>query len=109
MSSSPRDINLEEIQTYDSTSMTHDFIPTTRDAPHVAKNLGEEPIINENEEAPLENEQVGLEENEAPPANDHEEKPQQENDNEPQPMRRSQCERRSVIPNGYRIHERGCK
>jgi hypothetical protein len=109
MSSSPRDINLEEIQTYDSALMTHDFIPTTRDAPYVAKNLGAEPIINENEEAPLENVQVGLEENEAPPANDHEEKPQQENDNEPHPMRRSRCERRSVIPNDCRIHERGCK
>jgi hypothetical protein len=92
--------------------MTHDFIPTTTDAPHVettplaennnplAKNLGLKPVINENEEAPLENEQVCLEENEAPPANDHEE-PQQENDNEPQPMRTSQRERRSVILNDY--------
>jgi hypothetical protein len=93
--------------------MTHDFIPTTTDAPHVeatplaennnplAKNLGLEPVINENEEAPLENEQVCLEENEAPPANDHEEEPQQENDNEPQPMRTSHRERRSVILNDY--------
>jgi hypothetical protein len=88
MSSSPRDIDLEEIQTYDSAPMTHDFIPTTSDAPHVdttplaennnplAKKLGAKPAIIENEEAPLENEQVGLEENEAPPANDHEEEPQ---------------------------------
>jgi hypothetical protein len=35
MSSSPRDIDLEEIQTYDPSLMTHDFIPTTTDAPHV--------------------------------------------------------------------------
>jgi hypothetical protein len=101
MSSSLRDIDLEEIQTYDSTPITHDFIPTTTDAPHVdivplaenndplAENLGAEPTINENEGAPLENEQVGIEENEAPPANDHGEEPQQEIDDEPQPMRRS--------------------
>jgi hypothetical protein len=44
---------------------------------------------------------VGLEENEAPPANDHEEEPQQGNDDESQPTRRSQRERRSVIPNDY--------
>jgi hypothetical protein len=68
--------------------MTHDFILMTTDAPHVetaplaennnilAKNLGVKPAINENGGAPLENEQVGLEENEAPPANDHEEEPQ---------------------------------
>jgi hypothetical protein len=48
--------------------MTHDFIPTTMDAYHMktvplaennsplVKNLGVEPAINENEEAPLENE-----------------------------------------------------
>jgi hypothetical protein len=88
MSSSPWDIDLEEIQTYDSTPITHDFIPTTTYAPHVetvplvenndplAKNLGVEPVINENGGAPLENEQVGIEENEAPPANDHGEEPQ---------------------------------
>jgi hypothetical protein len=35
MSSSPRDIDLEEIWTYDSAPMTHDFISTTTDAPHV--------------------------------------------------------------------------
>jgi hypothetical protein len=82
------DIDLENIQTYDSTQMTHDFILMTTDAPHVetaplaennnplAKNLGAKPAINENGGAPLENEQVGLEENEAPPANDHEEEPQ---------------------------------
>jgi hypothetical protein len=83
MSSSLREIDLEEIRTYDSTLITHDFIPTTTDAPQVknvhlaenndplAKNLDMEPAINENGGAPLENEQVGLEENEAPPANDH--------------------------------------
>jgi hypothetical protein len=101
MSSSPQDIDLEEIRTYDSTPITHDFIPTTMDAPHVdivplaennnplAKNLGAEPVINENEGAPLENEQVGIEENEAPPANDHGEEPQKEIDDEPHPTRRS--------------------
>jgi hypothetical protein len=48
-----------------------------------------EPTINENRATPLENEQVGLEENEAPPANDHEDEPQQGNDDESQPTRRS--------------------
>jgi hypothetical protein len=47
---------------------------------------------------------VGLEENEAPPANDHKEEPQQENDNEPQPIRRSQHERRNDIPNDYVVY-----
>jgi hypothetical protein len=66
MSSSPRDIDLEKIRTYDSTPITHDFIPMTTDTPHVvplaenddplAKNLGAEPTINENGGAPLENE-----------------------------------------------------
>jgi hypothetical protein len=94
ISSSPREIELEEIWTY---------VPPmpTMDAPHVenaplaenanssAENLDAEPTINENEGAPLVNEQEGLEENDTSPANDHEEEPQQEND-EPQPMRRSQ-------------------
>jgi hypothetical protein len=47
---------------------------------------------------------VGLEENEAPPANVHEEEPQQKNDDESQSMMRSQCERRSAIPNDYAIY-----
>jgi hypothetical protein len=115
VSSSPREVDLEEIQTYVSL-MTHvDFIPTTADAPHVenaslaendnspAVNLDVEPTINENEGAPLVNEQEGLEENEAPPTNDHEEEPQQEND-DPQPMRRSQRERRSAILNDYVVY-----
>jgi hypothetical protein len=113
---SPRDIDLEEIWTYDSAPMTHDFIPTTTNAPHVEivpltennapliENLGAEPAINENGEAPSENEQVTLEETEAPPANVHEEEPQQENDDESQPTRRSQHERRSVIPNDYVVY-----
>jgi hypothetical protein len=79
MSSSLRDIDLEEIQTYESMSMTHNFIPMTTDAPHVetapltennnplVENLGVEPTINENEGAPLKNEQVGLEENDNEP------------------------------------------
>jgi hypothetical protein len=65
ISSSPRDIDLEEIRTYDSAPMTHNFIPTTTDAPHVetaplaenndplVKNLGAEPGINKNGGAPL--------------------------------------------------------
>jgi hypothetical protein len=48
--------------------------------------------------------QVGLEENEAPPANDHGEEPQQGNDDESQPTRRSQRERRSDIPNDYAVY-----
>jgi hypothetical protein len=115
MSSNPRDIDLEEIRTY-STLRTHDFNPMTMDAPYVetaplaenddplVKNLATEPAINENGGAPLENEQVGLKKNEAPPANDHEEKPQQGNDDKSQPTRRSQRERRSVIPNDYVAH-----
>jgi hypothetical protein len=35
MSSSPQDIDLEEIWTYNTPLMTHDFIPMTTDAPHV--------------------------------------------------------------------------
>jgi hypothetical protein len=116
MSSSLRDIDLEEIQTYDSISITHDFTPTTTNAPHVdtvllaknndllAENLGAKPTINENEGAHLENEQVGIEENEAPPANDRGEEPQQEIDDEPQPTRRSQHERKSAIPNDYVVY-----
>jgi hypothetical protein len=62
VSSSPREVDLKEIQTY-VPPMTHvDFISTTADAPHVenaslaendnspAGNLGAEPAINENEE-----------------------------------------------------------
>jgi hypothetical protein len=88
ISSSLREINLEEIRTY-VPQMTHvDFIPMTVDAPHVeyapltendnslVGNLGTEPTINENEGAPLVNEPDGLEENEVPPSNDHEEEPQ---------------------------------
>jgi hypothetical protein len=96
--------------------MTHDFIPMTTDAPHVetahlaennnplTENLGAEYAINQNEGVPLENEQMGLEKNETPPANDHGEEPQQENHNEPHPIRRSQRKRRSVIPNNYVIY-----
>jgi hypothetical protein len=88
ISSSLREINLEEIRTY-VPQMTHvDFIPMTVDAPHVeyapltendnslVGNLGTEPTINENEGAPLVNEPDGLEENEVPPSNDHEEETQ---------------------------------
>jgi hypothetical protein len=113
-SSSPREIDLEKNQTY-VPPMTHvDFIPTTTNAPHVenaplvenanspAINLGAKPAINENEGAPLVNEQEGLEKNEVLPANDHEEEAQQEN-NHPQPMRRSQRER-SVISNDYVVY-----
>jgi hypothetical protein len=79
MSSSPRDIIHGEIQTYESMSITHSFIPMTMDAPLVetasltennnplAKNLGVEPAINENEGAPFKNEQVCLEENDNEP------------------------------------------
>jgi hypothetical protein len=116
MSSSPQDIDLQEIWTYNTPPMTHDFIHMTTDAPHVEtaplaknnnplpENFGAEFVINENGGAPLENEKVGLEENEAPPANDHEEEPQQGNDDESQPMRRSQHERRSSIPNDYVVY-----
>jgi hypothetical protein len=54
--------------------------PLTKNANSSTGNLGVEPTLNENEGAPLVNEQEGLEENEVPPAFDHEEKPQQEND-----------------------------
>jgi hypothetical protein len=47
---------------------------------------------------------VGLEENEAPLANDHGVESQQENDDEPQPTRRSRRERRSAIPNDYVVY-----
>jgi hypothetical protein len=112
--SSPREVDLEEIQTY-VPPMTHvDFILMNMDAPHIentplaendnsrARNLGVEPTINENEGAPLVNEKEGLEKNEAPPTNDHEEEPQQEND-DPQPTK-SQREKRSVISNDYVVY-----
>jgi hypothetical protein len=115
VSSSPREVDLEEIWTY-APPMTHvDFIPTTAGAPHVenaplakndnspAINLDTEPIINENVGASLVNEQEGSEENDAPSANDHEQEPQQEND-DPQPTRRSQHERRSTISNDYVVY-----
>jgi hypothetical protein len=69
VSSSPREIDLEEIRTYVSPQMTHvDFILTTADAPHVENaplgenanslttKLGAEPTIDENGGAPLVNE-----------------------------------------------------
>jgi hypothetical protein len=71
MSSSPRDIGLEEIWTYDSVLMTNDFILTAMDAPHVetaplaknnnplTENVGLEHAINEYEGVGLE--YVGLE------------------------------------------------
>jgi hypothetical protein len=68
VSSSPREVDLEEIQTY-VPPMTHvDFILTTTDAPHVENvslaendispvtNLDAQPTINKNEEAHLVNE-----------------------------------------------------
>jgi hypothetical protein len=88
VSSSPREVDLEKIQTY-VPLMTHvDFILMTTDAPHVENvslaendiflvvNLDAQPIINKNEEVHLVNGQEGLEENEVPPANDHEKEPQ---------------------------------
>jgi hypothetical protein len=63
-----------------------------------------EPAINENEGAPLVNEQEGLEKNEMSYANDHEEEPQQKND-ESQLTRRPRHERRSVIPNDYVVYK----
>jgi hypothetical protein len=90
--SSPRETDIEEIQTY-VLPMTHvDFILMTTDAPHLenvplaenanssVENLGVKSIINENKGAPLVNEQESLKENEASPANDHEEEHQLEND-----------------------------
>jgi hypothetical protein len=81
-----------------------DTVPLAENNDPLTKNLGAEPLINENGGVPLENEQVDIEENEAPPANDHGEEHQQENDDEPQPTRRSQHERRSVIPNDYVVY-----
>jgi hypothetical protein len=76
VSSSPREVDLEEIQTY-VPLMTHvDFILTTADALHVenaslaknhnspTENLGVGHVINENEGARLVNEEEGLEKNE---------------------------------------------
>jgi hypothetical protein len=114
VSSSPREIDLEDIQTYIQLTTHVDFILMTTDAPQVentplaendnssAGNLGVKSIINENEGAPLVNEQEGLEENEAPPANDHEEDSQEEND-EPRPMRRPEHER-SAISYDYLVY-----
>jgi hypothetical protein len=68
ISSSPREIDLEEIWTYVPPMTYVDSTPTTTVAPHVentslvenanslARNLAAEPPINENEGVPLENE-----------------------------------------------------
>jgi hypothetical protein len=73
VSSVPKEIDLEEIQTYVPSPMTHDFILMTVVAPHlesvpVTKNIGDAPIIIKNEDVPIvDEEQVeDFEKNETP-------------------------------------------
>jgi hypothetical protein len=63
VSSIPMEIDLEKIQTYVPSAMTHDYIPTTIGAPHVVEstplteNVCATPTIIENEDVPVVNQQ----------------------------------------------------
>jgi hypothetical protein len=107
VSSTPREIDLEKIWNYVPPPMTHDYIPTTVVAPHVenvpsSENTGITPIITENEDVPMVDEQQAKNSraNEAPLDNEQEVEPEQpqEEINEPPPVRRSQRERKVSFP-----------
>jgi hypothetical protein len=113
VSSTPREIDLEEIQDYVPPPMTHDYIPTTILAPHVentpsSENIGVTPAINENENVPILDEQQAENSgaNEAPLDNEQEVEPEQPQGgiNEPPPVRRSQRERKSAISKDYIVY-----
>jgi hypothetical protein len=62
VSSTPREIDLEEIRNHVSPPMTHDYIPVTVVAPHVEsaplnENTSATPAITENEDVPMMDEQ----------------------------------------------------
>jgi hypothetical protein len=62
VSSTPREIDLEEIRDYVPPSMTHDYIPTTVVAPHAengpsSENTGATHAITKNEDVPMVDEQ----------------------------------------------------
>jgi hypothetical protein len=114
VSSTPREINLEEIQNYVSPPMTHDYIPVIIVAPHVEstslnENTGATPAITENEDVPMIDEQQAENSgaNEAPLNNEQEVEPEQpqEEINEPPHVRRSQRERKSAISKDCHIHK----
>jgi hypothetical protein len=106
VSSTPREIDLDEIRNYVSPPMTHDYIPVTVVAPHVEsaplnENTSTTPVITKNEVVPMMDEQQAENSgaNEAPLNNEQEVEPEQpqEEINEPPPVRRSQRERKCVI------------
>jgi hypothetical protein len=111
--STPREIDLEEIQIYVPPPMTHDYIPTTVVAPNVenvpsSENTGATPIITENDDVPIVDEQQAKNSgaNEASFDNEQEVEPEQpqEEINEPPLVKRSQCERKSAISKDCVIH-----
>jgi hypothetical protein len=109
VSSTPREIDLEEIQDYVPPPMTHDYIPTTVVAHHVENAPSSAtPSITENEVVPMVDEQQAKNfgANEAPLDNEQEVEPEQpqEEINEPPPERRSQRERKSDISKDYVVY-----
>jgi hypothetical protein len=113
VSSTPREIDLEEIRNYIPPPMTHDYIPTTVVAPHVenmpsSENTGTTLTITENGDVSMVDEQQAENSgaNEAPLDNEQEVEPEQpkEKINEPPDVRRSQCERKSAIFKDYIIY-----
>jgi hypothetical protein len=109
-SSTPREIDLEEIWDYVPPPMIHDYISTIVVAPHMknvpsSENTGATPKIIENDDVPIEDEQQAKKSgaNETPLDNEQEVEPEQpqEEINEPPLVRRSQRERKSVISKDY--------
>jgi hypothetical protein len=112
-SSTPREIDLEEIRDYVPSPMIHDYISTTVVAPHMknvpsSENAGATPKIIENDDVPIEDEQQAKNSgaNETPLDNEQEVEPEQpqEEINEPPLVRRSQRERKSVISKDYVVY-----
>jgi hypothetical protein len=117
-------IDLEEIQNYVPSPMTHDFILTTIVAPHVesvplTKNTSAIPAITENEDVPIVNEQQAGDfgTNEVPINNQQEVEPEQpqeeindqqevelEQPQEVEPVRRSLHERKIIISKDYVVY-----
>jgi hypothetical protein len=113
VSSTPWEIDLEEIRDYVPPPMTHDYIPTIVVAPHVenvpsSENTGATPTITENEDVLMVDEQQAENSgaNELPLDNEQEVEPEQPQDeiSESLPMRRSQHERKSAISKDYVVY-----
>jgi hypothetical protein len=113
VSSIPREIDLEEIQNYVPSQMTHDFIPMTVVAPYVesaslTENTGARPPIIENEDVPIVVEQqvedFGTNEASLNHEQEVESEQPQEEINEPQLVRRSLRKRKCAICKDYVIY-----